>query len=208
MVEVEPSTGEGPLAEANRSSARSRGQTDLPIPAAEGESPRRTQRKGSESGSTLAHLTPRTMASMQNAKQEGDMQINATHAAQEHLQWLNARDHHVHETLLQRKISEREIILAESESVILGWLRYGYFWDSIPFMNMLQIAEAHRRKGIGKQLMHFWESEMKKREHTMVMTSSQSDEDAQHFYRKLGYAYAGSLTLPGAPLEVIFIKRL
>ena len=49
---------------------------------------------------------------------------------------------------------------------------------------------------------------MMRKKHKIVMTSSQSDEDGQHFYRKLGYIDAGSLVLPEEPLEVFFIKKL
>lgn len=135
------------------------------------------------------------------------MKITPTYATQNHLKWLKERDHHITEATLKKKISDKEIIIAKSGNEILGWLRFGFFWDSIPFMNMLFIDEVHRSKGIGKKLVQFWESEMKKKRHKIVMTSSQSDEEAQHFYRKLGYADAGSLRLPKEPVEVIFIKK-
>lgn len=136
------------------------------------------------------------------------MKITLTYATQNQFKWLKERDHHISEATLKKKVSGKEIIIAKSENEILGWLRFGFFWDSIPFMNMLFIDEVHRSKGIGKKLVQFWESEMKKKKYKLVMTSSQSDEEAQHFYRKLGYADAGSLTLPKDPLEVIFIKKL
>jgi len=58
--------------------------------------------------------------------------------------------------------------------------------------------------------MEFWEKEMHKSGYKMLMTSTQVDEQAQHFYRKLGYQDAGGLliTVPEyqQPLEIIFIK--
>ena len=42
----------------------------------------------------------------------------------------------------------------------------------------------------------------------LVMTSTLSSEQAQHFYRALGYRDAGSLLLEGEPLEIFFTKRL
>ena len=117
-------------------------------------------------------------------------------------------DHHVTEEVLRKKISDKEILIAESGNEIVGWLRFGFFWDIYPFMNLIIIDEEYQRKGIGKQLVLFWEEEMKKRKHKYVLTSTQSDEEAQHFYRKLGYKDAGSLILPGEVLEIIFIKTL
>lgn len=94
----------------------------------------------------------------------------------------------------------------DENNKIIGWLRYNYFWDNTPFMNMLYIIDNYRNKGIGKELVLFWENEMKKKGYELLMTSTQSNEGAQHFYRKLGYEDSGSLLLPNEPLEIIFIK--
>ena len=75
-------------------------------------------------------------------------------------------------------------------------------------MNMLFVDEDHRGKGTGKELVLFFESEMKKKGYKSVMTSSQSDEQAQHLYRKAGYKDTGSLLLDNQPLEIIFIKNI
>jgi ribosomal protein S18 acetylase RimI-like enzyme len=47
---------------------------------------------------------------------------------------------------------------------------------------------------------------MKKKGYEIVMTSTLSNEQAQHFYRKLGYKDSGSLLLENEPLEIIFTK--
>lgn len=49
---------------------------------------------------------------------------------------------------------------------------------------------------------------MKKKGYKNVMTSSASNEEAQNFYRRLGYRDCGSLLLFNDPLEIIFIKAL
>ena len=41
-------------------------------------------------------------------------------------------------------------------------------------------------KGYGRLLMEHWEQDMKEQGHGMLLTSTQVDEDAQHFYRRLG----------------------
>jgi ribosomal protein S18 acetylase RimI-like enzyme len=61
-------------------------------------------------------------------------------------------------------------------------------------------------------MMGFWEKEMQQRGHKMLLTSTQVDEEAQHFYRKLGYQDAGSLliTIPEyqQPMELFLVKRI
>ena len=60
--------------------------------------------------------------------------------------------------------------------------------------------------------MEFWENEMQQLGYKMLMTSTQVDENAQHFYRKLGYQDAGGLLLSipeyQQPMELFFIKEV
>jgi ribosomal protein S18 acetylase RimI-like enzyme len=65
-----------------------------------------------------------------------------------------------------------------------------------------------RGKGSGTQLISFWEDQMRKLGHEMIMTSTLSNERAQHLYRRLGYEDCGSLLMRGEPLEILFLKRL
>ncbi|OZM56816.1 GNAT family N-acetyltransferase [Lottiidibacillus patelloidae] len=135
--------------------------------------------------------------------------MNFTYAKEDNLEELKKRDSHISAKVLLKKIRDEEIILVNDEKgMLVGFLRFNYFWDSIPFMNMLQIVSTARRKGIGKALVTFWESEMKKQGHNYVLTSTQSDEEAQHFYRKIDYKENGSFILPNEPLEIIFGKKL
>lgn len=75
------------------------------------------------------------------------------------------------------------------------------FWDMIPFLTFIYLDEAYRGKGFGKKALMFWEREMKELGHKMLMTSTQVDEEAQHFYRKLGYKDKGSLFLDHTPFD-------
>lgn len=78
----------------------------------------------------------------------------------------------------------------------------------MPFMNMIWMEDPYRGRGLGRHVVQHWENEMKQKGFDIVMTSTQSDEQAQHFYRKMGYVDAGALLLDNQPLEVILIKRI
>ena len=77
---------------------------------------------------------------------------------------------------------------------------------------MLYVEPDFQKKGYGKKLMEHWKNEMRSKGYGMVMTSTQVDENAQHFYRKLGYQDAGGLVLnvPGyeQPMELFLVKCL
>ncbi|MFV3013129.1 GNAT family N-acetyltransferase [Clostridium botulinum] len=131
------------------------------------------------------------------------------YASELDFQFILDNDRHVSKQLIKNKLKEKEIIIAKNQdNKIIGWLRYSYFWDNTPFMNMLYINENYRNKGIGEKLVKFWEFEMKSKGYELVMTSTLSNEQAQHFYRKLGYKDAGSLLLDDEPLEIIFAKGI
>src|SRR5215510_12889357 len=139
---------------------------------------------------------------------KGDlMKIRA--ATQHDIEWLSAQDpHNISRSMLERKISANEILLAEEDGTQAGLLRFGLFWDSIPFMNQLWVEPNRRGAGIGRQLVGFWEERMRTLGFSQVLTSTLADEQAQHFYRKLGYIDTGALILPGESLEIIFRKSL
>lgn len=123
------------------------------------------------------------------------------------LDWLNDHDHHVTSEMLEKKIENNEIIIL-ADQVNIGFLRFNYFWDNMPFMNLLMIDSEYRNKGLGKKLVDFWENQMRLNGFESAMTSTLSDESAQHFYRKLDYMDCGSLLLEGEAMEILFMKHL
>ncbi|HFE67617.1 MAG TPA: N-acetyltransferase [Chloroflexi bacterium] len=124
------------------------------------------------------------------------------------LDYLAERDGYVTAVTLRAKIERQEIVVIRHEDKPVGWLRFGYFWDEYPFMNMLWLDEAYRGRGWGQALVAWWEEQMKTCGHRLIFTSTQADETAQHFYRKLGYRDCGALLLPDEPLEIVLLKNL
>ena len=131
-------------------------------------------------------------------------------ATQADVAYLTAHDHHVTPATIMQKIARGEILMRydDADARPIGWLRFGYFWDELPFMNLVYIEDAFRRQGLGTGLIGFWEDAMRRQNHTCVLTSSLANEQAQHLYRRLGYVDCGALLLPGEALEIIFRKAL
>lgn len=121
-------------------------------------------------------------------------------------------DRHLPEKEFQNKVAlQRGYIISEDE-IPVGLLRYNLFWDNTPFCTMLFVDWEHQKKGYGKKLMEHWESDMKAQGYGMVLVSTQVDEQAQHFYRKLGYKDCGGfvIDIPGyeQPMEMFLIKKI
>lgn len=121
-------------------------------------------------------------------------------------------DQHLSEAEFEKKVRDGMgyVLLENGEPV--GLLRYNLFWDSIPFCTLLYVDRFHQGKGYGKKLILHWEANMKQLGHGMVMTSTQVDENAQHFYRYLGYQDAGGvvMNIPGyeQAMEMIMVKGI
>ena len=121
-------------------------------------------------------------------------------------------DKHLSESEFALKIRDRRGYIICDDNKPVGVMRYNLFWDNTPFLTLIYITESHQGKGFGKQAMLHWENEMRELGYKMVMTSTQTDEQAQHFYRKLGYIDRGCLILDNTPFEqpqeIIMIKVL
>ena len=119
-------------------------------------------------------------------------------------------DRHLPESEFGNKVRDRQGYVLLEDGVPAGILRYNLFWDNTPFCTMLYVEPEMQRKGYGRLLMEHWENEMKALGYGMIMTSTQVDETAQHFYRKLGYKDCGGLLLdiPGyeQPMEMFLCK--
>lgn len=121
-------------------------------------------------------------------------------------------DKHLPEAEFEDKIrTKRGYVLLENH-VPAGILRYHLFWDNTPFCTMLYVDEHCQGRGFGKRLMQHWEQDMKAQGYGMLLTSTQADETAQHFYRRLGYKDCGGLVIDipayAQPMELFFIKAV
>lgn len=99
-----------------------------------------------------------------------------------------------------RVMSQSGFVLRENGQPV-GVMHHCVLWDRLPFLNLLYVLEGERGRGFGKKAMEAWEMEMKKRGYKMVLLSTQADETAQHFYRKLGYVDCGCLLFQNTPFD-------
>ncbi len=121
-------------------------------------------------------------------------------------------DKHLPEGEFINKVRDKRGYVLFDDEKPRGLLRYNLFWDDTPFCTMLFVDWAFQGKGYGKALMEFWESDMKAQGYGMLLTSTQVDESAQHFYRRLGYRDCGGFTIDipryKQPMEMFMIKAI
>jgi GNAT superfamily N-acetyltransferase len=125
------------------------------------------------------------------------------------LDFLNRLDPLLRRAAIAEKIERGEVYVALDGEAPVGLARYDYFCDLDPFLTLIMVLEAYRGKGFGTRLMEYWEEQMKDKGHRFLLTSTEAAEDAQFFYRKLGYRDTGSIIFPGQDAtELVLIKEL
>ena len=121
-------------------------------------------------------------------------------------------DGHLPNAEFEKKVRDKQGYILLEDDKPIGLLRFNLFWDNTPFCTMLFVDGNYHGKGFGKKLMEHWESDMKSQGYGMLLTSTQVDEEAQHFYRKLGYKDCGGFCIDipeyEQPMELFLIKAI
>lgn len=138
--------------------------------------------------------------------------IEIRHVQPEDKEFWYSLDKHLPETEFDKKVNEKRGYVLLEDKRKVGLLRYNLFWDNTPFCTLLFVDKDYQRKGYGRKLMEHWEADMKSQGYGMLLTSTQVDEEAQHFYRKLGYKDCGGfvIDIPGyeQPMEMFLVKGI
>lgn len=125
--------------------------------------------------------------------------------------WFGLDRHLSDEEFIAKVRNQRGYVIFE-DHLPVGLMRYNLFWDNTPFCTLLYISHNKQGRGYGSLLMQRWENDMRIKGYSMLMVSTQVDEQAQHFYRKLGYKDCGGfvvdITGHEQPMEIIMIKGI
>ncbi len=93
------------------------------------------------------------------------------------------------------------LYVAIVENVCVGFLFYipdGAF-HAYPYLHLIAVKEGYRGKGIGKQLMHFFEQTARDKKFFLVVADF--NPEAKRFYESIGYREVGKI--PGLYREGI-----
>jgi ribosomal protein S18 acetylase RimI-like enzyme len=102
------------------------------------------------------------------------------------------QDQYLSPEIVQRKIEWREIIVAELNGVLVGYLRLEYLWSKVPYIALIQVLPGYRRQGLGKAILTFVEEVLGEQGHTILYSSSQVNEaEPQAWHRHVGFEECG-----------------
>lgn len=129
-------------------------------------------------------------------------------AAEQDLEQILQLDRHVPQERLMACLREGWVLVLTDGNGVLGMLRYNLFWQTVPFLDLLYLAESHRGQGWGSKMMTVWEQAMEEKGYPFVMLSTQADETAKEFYEKIGYRRIGGFLPPEQDAEeLMYLKE-
>jgi N-acetylglutamate synthase-like GNAT family acetyltransferase len=120
-------------------------------------------------------------------------------------------DRYLAESILRRKIEAQEILIAERDGKVIGYLRQEYLWSIAPYIAMIHVLPGYRQQGTGRALLHFLESYLRDGGHAALYSSSQADEpEPQAWHRHMGFEECGIINgiNEGGVGEIFFRKQL
>ena len=127
--------------------------------------------------------------------------LNISYATIQDKEYAMSYGNAMQESEFDLKVRDKRCYILRCDEEVIGVMRFNLIFDFIPFLSLMYLEEAYRHKGYGTKAMAHWEDEMRAAGYKMIMISTQVDENAQHFYRKLGYKDMGTIVMDIPPYE-------
>ena len=122
-----------------------------------------------------------------------------------------SQDGYLPKDVVKRKIEQKECFILFVDDQPAGYLWLDYFWSLLPFITLIQIAEAYQKRNYGRDLLKFVEDTLRKWDFYNLYSSSQVDDPyMQAWYRHMGFEECGIINgiNDGGIGEVFFRKHL
>jgi len=113
--------------------------------------------------------------------------------------------------IVRRKLDWHEIVIAERDNGLVGYLQLEYLWSFIPCVGLIHVVPDYRRRGIGRGMLGYVEAFLRERGHDVIYSSAQAnEEEPQAWHRHVGFEECGILAgvNKGGVGEIFFRKRL
>src|SRR5262245_10763475 len=121
--------------------------------------------------------------------------------------FLNGLSPVENEAHLRAQIRDGRLFIIEHADEPSGFIKFYVLWETLPFIEVIVVREVLRKRGIGRAAVREWELEMARRSYPRAIVSTQANEEALHFWRRIGYRDCGSLELPGRPVELFLFRE-
>jgi ribosomal protein S18 acetylase RimI-like enzyme len=136
-------------------------------------------------------------------------QLTVRFANTKDLKWLAKKDD-IKRRIIDRKIRQKEMVVAESQNKLIGFVRIEFLWSMIPYIGMIRVEKEYQKQGTGTSILGFVEKHLVKNGYRMMLSSSvENEKEPQEWHRKMGFKRCGYLDgIQKEGKEVFFRKDI
>jgi len=110
--------------------------------------------------------------------------------------------------ILLRAINAGRLLVADEEGVVLAYLRWDFFWDTIPLCLTVRVRPEHQRRGVGRALYGLAEEGYRSQGLAFWLSSTEeTNRRSLLFHEALGFRRVGTLFDLGQDVGEIFLRK-
>ena len=112
------------------------------------------------------------------------------------------------EEIIGPAIEAGRVLVAEEGRAVLAYLRWDFFWDTIPLCFTVRVRPEHQRRGIGRALYGLAEEDFRRRGLAFWLSSTEeTNKRSLLFHDSLGFWRIGTLFGLGQDVGEIFLRK-
>lgn len=146
---------------------------------------------------------------------EAASDVRVRYCSSQDFDWLyHYEKEFVSEEWVRRCLGHKEYLIAVDSDTAeerIGYIRYSFFWGTVPYMDKIRVADGQQRRGVGSAMFKFWEEEVRRKGYKILMTSSLRDDlEPLAWHWRNGFRESGKLTFGSfdSNPEIFYIKDL
>jgi ribosomal protein S18 acetylase RimI-like enzyme len=110
--------------------------------------------------------------------------------------------------ILTASIQAGRVVVTVDADKVLGYVRWEWFWDRIPYCMLARVRPSHQRLGVGRMLYEHVEAALRERGIAFWLSSTEEDnERSLRFHRALGFRLIGALSDLDQDSREIFMRK-
>ena len=112
------------------------------------------------------------------------------------------------ESIIGPAVAAGRVLIAVDGATTLAYLRWEYFWDTIPLCLTVRVRPEHQRRGIGRALYGLAEDDFRRRGLPFWLSSTEeTNTRSLLFHRALGFRPIGALSELGQEMGEVFLRK-
>jgi L-amino acid N-acyltransferase YncA len=117
---------------------------------------------------------------------------------------------------VRQAIEEGRVVVAEdspssslrASGEVVGYVRWGWFWEKLPYCMIARVTPSHQGRGIGRALYEMVEERLREAGYQFWLSSTEADnERSLAFHAALGFRRIGALSELGQEEDEVFLRK-